>query len=1111
MGENHVNELLFASASASANFAQLSLEPYRDHLRSISSFVTPEMNIMHWHEFGDLEGPGWAANAVGGAHLLYKWGRYCADEYLMNGAISLLQHVLEHGFVHPDEEFIWPYFDLGTQEFCWNYTHGMDWLCPGSLAKIGVQLLDFAADLQDEVLSHKLIHAAEGLSTWLYKTVPILENGWLPRRITPIGELYQLTPDGSPDPIFDHSGDGLFILQLWSMLASRGDSLYRIPAKNLGQSFIEAGGYYGSINHDTYDDHESVAYACAFRIFRQAADLLSLDSWRNFAYQDILPGLTQFRMNDDRHGLPTKGLFWMEKSWNTAYMWENAESAQAYMEAWDETGEEVFLFAGLGILEAAALHHHGKMGFLTEGVDWDNHVTRRHHVAGKLYEDIQYTEPLLNNLHILLPTLSYFEITKTACLIRDKNWAINFVGSLSKSARQKKQYTKIKYQLIIPVSVLIWNEAIKGLESLAKNFSLDGIIINLAGEAENSNYTVDGNRLGEKINQLKKLFPRVFLCVPVLNRLEIEKAENDTESKIQYLVDENGLESNSAVCLISDYFLNGINWVFKKAAEMNIDGIWVGNDFRYLLHDVSGYTCFCPLHISEISNRTGIKWTRQELLQALKHVDNDNLRQAWFDLQEDSILSAAKVIEHAVHKENPKIRIGLVSTNQSICSAEGRHMDRLLRIIAGTLRPILVTGLSIHQNFRDVKDDLSFIPSIVREYEFIGDDIERFAWISYSQSASNILNFEKMVVNGINGNHNLAVELPDYFGKIDRSDSDKNELFEYLGKNIIFLNALISELSELQQIGINILDHENYARNMSFPNNSLMDWVQSRPWEPILLNAGLPIGKPTGLEVGRNGPFFISGLCINAYSDYDLSWFFREGAVVDPLAVEALIKRGWGEKLGIRKVEPLNRDVYEVMSIDNAIVGKDNKFTRIAHSHRDESMYSWDFIENRSNKLVFTELIGEFGEKLGPAVVGIELNERVYSQLYMPRIVLLPFSFTGKSEPEHFLENRRFWGDILEWVGGESLPCRVLNGVKVHPYVFCTSEHRKYVFTLVNSSDEGEIINVKFGDIDWHEKNTQWYFLNEAGDWIKQVNHDKIWKIALKPHEILVIKRTNCS
>ena len=50
--------------------------------------------------------------------------------------------------------------------------------------------------------------------------------------------------------------------------------------------------------------------------------------------------MLRFRMAEDRNGVATRGLFLMEDSWDTAYLWENAEVAQAYLEAWQETTED---------------------------------------------------------------------------------------------------------------------------------------------------------------------------------------------------------------------------------------------------------------------------------------------------------------------------------------------------------------------------------------------------------------------------------------------------------------------------------------------------------------------------------------------------------------------------------------------------------------------------------------------------------------------------------------------------------------------------------------------------------------------------------------------------
>ncbi len=411
---------LFASASASARFALTTcLEPVGPYLRATSSFVDPHGNIMHWHDFGDLEGPGWAANAVGGAHLLYRWGRYLDDSAVQDKALALLDHVLEDGFVQPDG-FIWPYHHIPSHTFCLNYAHTNDWLCPGSLAKIGSQMLDFAADLET-IGDPRTVHlraVAAGLGSWLKTHVPRLENGWIPRRITRDGAPYPYTPEGAPDPIYDHSADGLYLLELWARIGEAIPSQEECPpqkehrpffnlARDLGDAFVATGGHWGSLNHDTYDDHENVAYAVAFRILRRVADALNRPTWPTFAYEVALPALQRFRMAENRHGVVTHGLFWMEKSWDTAYLWENAEIAQAYLEAWVEKDEDTYRDIALGILTTIAQHHYGPLGFLTEGVDWNNHVGQHHHIDQAEFGAIRYTEPLLNNLHLIGPTLTY--------------------------------------------------------------------------------------------------------------------------------------------------------------------------------------------------------------------------------------------------------------------------------------------------------------------------------------------------------------------------------------------------------------------------------------------------------------------------------------------------------------------------------------------------------------------------------------------------------------------------------------------------------------------------------------------------------------------------------
>ncbi len=403
------NHTVFASAYNSVRFALRCLEPCGDHWRCVGSFVDPDGIPQRWHDFGTLEGPGWAANAVGGAWELYRFGWFVGDEALVEKALGLLHHVLECGFLR-DDGFIIGYRETTTDRFCLNFKHNDGWFCPGSTARIAYQLLRFTDVVTDDAFCRSLWERALWCATWSAQHVPRLPNGWFPRRITPSGEPYPYRAESPmPDPIFDRSGDGIQMLQLWVELGLRGlIGSYGTIAQAVAK-FMEAGGFFGSVNHDTYDRNENVAYALAFRTLLRASELLEDERLRHFAYDTCLRGLDRFKMTDDRNGVATKGLLFMEESWNTAYLWENAEGAAAYLDAFADTGDERFLRDALTILRAISQHHHGQHGFLTEGVDWDNRVGAQHHIDGEEFGDIRYTEPLLNNLHILEPTLDYLE------------------------------------------------------------------------------------------------------------------------------------------------------------------------------------------------------------------------------------------------------------------------------------------------------------------------------------------------------------------------------------------------------------------------------------------------------------------------------------------------------------------------------------------------------------------------------------------------------------------------------------------------------------------------------------------------------------------------------
>jgi hypothetical protein len=387
----------------------------KGHLVSRSSFVNPEGEVMAWHDFGNLEGPGWAANAVGGAWEIYRWGVLLNRPDLRSNAVAILDHVLDCGFLDEETGFIRGYRETTTGKFCLNYKHNSDWFCPGSMAKITFQMLRFADDLKKDPRARRLRSIAVKCAAWIDRNAEPVPNGWFPRRTDLSGKIYRKSPDGGQDPFWQTSADGLFILQLQAALTERKLANYRPNLRQKTKVFMDAGGIFGSINHDTYDPLENVACSVAFRTLLLVSRVLKDQKIREFAFEKCLQPLDQFKMHDDRNGVATKGLLYMEKSWDTAYLWENAEAALAYFEAAKETRRKdpsrsrSWELDGLVILRAIAKHHYGPHGFLTEGVDWNDHVGQQHHIGQAKYAAIQYTEPFLNNQHIAEPTLFYLE------------------------------------------------------------------------------------------------------------------------------------------------------------------------------------------------------------------------------------------------------------------------------------------------------------------------------------------------------------------------------------------------------------------------------------------------------------------------------------------------------------------------------------------------------------------------------------------------------------------------------------------------------------------------------------------------------------------------------
>jgi hypothetical protein len=365
-----------------------------------------------------MEGVGYCADSVFGAHVLVRLGRVTGRPEFETAGMSYLDHALAAGFFDDVHLPVRLYRDTESGALLDNLENHDGYVEPGHIARVATQLVHLAELDPDGARAARCRTIAGRTAEWLL-SIDRCTNGWYPRRCTPDGEVFpfaviafgptDLDVPTRADPIHDRSGAGVLGLQLLNTVTAAGvlDATDRVW-KDAGV-FVGAGGFFGSTNTDTEDTEENVSFALAFQALLEASSVLSDPALREFAYEHCLEPLANFELRRDVNGVATKGLLYMEDSWNAACTWEMAEAAQAYLVAYADAGGQAHVLKALTILRAMAKHHHGSFGFLTEAVDWDGHSTSLRHFPGERYGDIITTHPFLNNLHVLQPTVTYLE------------------------------------------------------------------------------------------------------------------------------------------------------------------------------------------------------------------------------------------------------------------------------------------------------------------------------------------------------------------------------------------------------------------------------------------------------------------------------------------------------------------------------------------------------------------------------------------------------------------------------------------------------------------------------------------------------------------------------
>ncbi len=191
-------------------------------------------------------------------------------------------------------------------------------------------------------------------------------------------------------------------------------------------------------------------------------------------------------------------------------------------------------------------------------------------------------------------------------------------------------------------------------------------------------------------------------------RFDEDNGASERYTRIRFT---SGKEAVGAYCPLDQRFRADFLNTVKAVAQTGVKKILLEDDFT--LSGGKGYpgalACCCDIHLQQLKRRIGQEVSPKLLQQKLFEGGENPWRDAWVELQGETLKNLAADIEKTVHQVDPQIQIGL-SANASSYEMEGIPFPELARIAAGACKPFVrMTGAPYWKNALTLSSNIEAI------------------------------------------------------------------------------------------------------------------------------------------------------------------------------------------------------------------------------------------------------------------------------------------------------------------------------------------------------------------------------------------------------------------
>lgn len=342
-------------------------------------------------------------------------------------------------------------------------------------------------------------------------------------------------------------------------------------------------------------------------------------------------------------------------------------------------------------------------------------------------------------------------------------------------------------------------------------------------------------------------------------------------------------------CPIDDGFRTYIRKAAKRIASSHPAHIMLDDDFRLMYRPQKG--CACPLHMNRFNQLANTNLTREELYQAMCQEDEvgKSYKKLFIKTQIDSLLECAREIRAGIDEVDSSIPGSYCSCG---ISAEGAY--EITTIMAGENNPIIVRFNNANYCALDRRKFTHIMYRAATQITALSGTPDVFLAETdtcpqnrYSTSAAMMhSHFTFTILEGAKGAKHWLTRLGTYEPASGKAYREK--LKKYRG----FYQTLADLNDKLTWLGCKIpmpsgpfyqlIPHDNEAHGLGW-------------YSHVLDRMGLPLHFSNRGE----GAVFFAGKYDKKFTDNELKSFLAGNVVLDGVAAESFIERGFGKYIGV--------------------------------------------------------------------------------------------------------------------------------------------------------------------------------------------------------------------